>query len=47
MSAKVLLADDHMVVRAGLRNALTVMADLEVVGEVGNGIELTEAVARL
>ncbi len=47
MSAKVLLADDHVVVRAGLRNALTVMADLEVVGEVGNGIELTEAVARL
>jgi DNA-binding NarL/FixJ family response regulator len=47
MSAKVLLADDHVVVRAGLRNALAVMADLEVVGEVGNGRELKEAVARM
>jgi DNA-binding NarL/FixJ family response regulator len=45
--AKVLLADDHVVVRAGLRNALAVMADLEVVGEVGNGRELKEAVARM
>ena len=32
---RVLLADDHTVVRAGLRNALEVLPDLEIVGEVG------------
>ena len=37
---KVLLADDHTVVRAGLRNALAGLPDLEIVGEVGNGVEL-------
>jgi len=44
---QVLLADDHTVVRAGLRNALEVLPDLEIAGEVGNGIELTEALARI
>jgi len=46
-AAKVLLADDHVVVRAGLRNALAVMTELEVVDEVGNGRDLLEAVARI
>ena len=44
---KVLLADDHVVVRAGLRNALVVMPDLEIAGEVGNGYELMDAIERL
>ncbi len=44
---RVLLADDHAVVRAGLRNALSERPDLEVVGEVSNGPELLEAVTRL
>lgn len=43
----VLLADDHAVVRAGLRNSLSGVPGVEVVGEVGNGRELFEAVARL
>jgi DNA-binding NarL/FixJ family response regulator len=43
---RVLLADDHTVVRAGLRNALEVLPDLEIVGEVGNGHELMEALSR-
>jgi DNA-binding NarL/FixJ family response regulator len=47
MSAKVLLADDHVVVRAGLRNALAVLSDLEIVGEVGNGSELMDAVSQM
>ena len=42
---QVLLADDHTVVRAGLRNALEVLPDLEIIGEVGNGIELTKALS--
>lgn len=44
---RVLLADDHAVVRAGLRNALTSLPDLEVMGEAGNGYELVEMLARL
>jgi DNA-binding NarL/FixJ family response regulator len=42
-STRVLLADDHTVVRAGLRNALEGLANIEVVGEVGNGRELKAA----
>ena len=45
--ARILLADDHAVVRAGLRNALTGIPDLEVVGEVGDGLELVAALDQL
>jgi len=44
---RVLLADDHTVVRAGLRNALQGLPNLEIAGEVGNGRELVEALARI
>ncbi len=37
---RVVLADDHTVVRAGIRNALESIPDLEVVGEAGNGPDL-------
>jgi DNA-binding NarL/FixJ family response regulator len=46
-AVKVLLADDHVVVRAGLRNALEGVENLEVAGEVGNGRQLMDAVARI
>ncbi len=46
-SIRVLLADDHTVVRAGLRNALEVLPNLEILGEVGNGHDLMEALARI
>jgi DNA-binding NarL/FixJ family response regulator len=44
---RVVLADDHMVVRAGLRNALEVLPNIEIVGEVGNGRELMDTLARV
>lgn len=44
---RVLLADDHAVVRAGLRNALANLENLEIVGEVGNGRELQAALHHL
>ena len=42
---KVLLADDHTLVRAGLRDALKILPNLEVTGEVGNGTDLINALA--
>ena len=40
---RTLLADDHALVRAGIHNALNGMAILEIVGEVGDGLALMEA----
>ena len=34
---RILLADDHAIVRAGIRKVVEEFADLEVVAEVGNG----------
>ncbi len=45
--ARILLADDHAVVRAGLRNALTGLDDVEIVGEASDGAELAEGLTRL
>jgi DNA-binding NarL/FixJ family response regulator len=44
---RVLVADDHAVVRSGLLNALAALPELEVVGEAGDGRALTEAIERL
>jgi DNA-binding NarL/FixJ family response regulator len=43
---KILLADDHRVVRRGLRLVLESEDDLEVVGEVGDGAEAIDFVLR-
>lgn len=37
---RILLADDHAVVRAGIRNALMELPNLKIVGEVGDGNSL-------
>lgn len=44
---RTLLVDDHAVVRAGIRNALQELPDLEIVGEAGDGPELFAALAEL
>ncbi|WP_017569412.1 response regulator transcription factor [Nocardiopsis halotolerans] len=44
---RVLIADDHPVVRDGLRGAFTAQDDIEVVGEASNGREAVERVGRL
>jgi DNA-binding NarL/FixJ family response regulator len=44
--ARILLADDHAMVRHGLRLILESEQDLAVVTEVGDGIEAVEAVRR-
>lgn len=45
--ARTLLADDHAVVRAGMRNVLQDLSYLNIVGEVGNGPELMQALEAL
>jgi NarL family two-component system response regulator LiaR len=44
---RVLIADDHAVVRQGLRTFLDLQEDIEVVGEAGDGGEALEAAERL
>jgi DNA-binding NarL/FixJ family response regulator len=44
---EILLADDHAIVRAGLREALENIPQIEIVGEVGDGTALEESLARL
>jgi DNA-binding NarL/FixJ family response regulator len=40
---RILLADDHLVVREGLRWMLSTEPDLDIVAEVDNGVDLLEA----
>ena len=44
---KVIIADDHPVVRQGLRQMLAVEQDLTVVGEARNGQEVVELSRRV
>ncbi len=44
---RVVIADDHPVVRAGLRGMLDTQADFEVVGEAENGAEAVRLASRL
>lgn len=47
MTIRVLLVDDQALFREGLHTLLSVQADMEVVGEAGNGEEAVTAVAEL
>lgn len=47
MTISVVLADDHAVVRDGLKSLLNAQADMRVVGEATNGQEAVREVARL
>ncbi len=44
---KIILADDHEVVRQGLRALLEAEPDFEVIGESGNGLEAVQLVEKL
>jgi DNA-binding NarL/FixJ family response regulator len=44
---RILLADDHAVVRQGFGRILTAHADMEVIGEAGNGREAVELAEEL
>jgi DNA-binding NarL/FixJ family response regulator len=44
---RIVLADDHVLVRDGTRRILEQFADLAVVGEAGDGVEALELIERL
>jgi DNA-binding NarL/FixJ family response regulator len=46
-TTRILLADDHAVVRAGIRKAIEDLPDLEIVGEVGDGPSVIKALEQL
>lgn len=45
--ARLLLADDHVIVRRGLRLVLDAEPDLQVVAEAGDGVEAVEVARRM
>lgn len=47
MTIRVLLADDHTIVREGIRMLLMARPEIEVVGEAGNGLEAVRQVRNL
>jgi two-component system response regulator NreC len=47
MTSRLLLVDDHAVVRSGLRMLLEPEADFEIVGEAGSGREALKAVVEM
>ncbi|MBM3133356.1 MAG: response regulator transcription factor [Chloroflexi bacterium] len=44
---RVLIADDHSIVRSGIRALLELQEDIEVIGEAANGREAIEMIAKL
>jgi NarL family two-component system response regulator LiaR len=42
MSIRILIADDHKIVREGLRMFLTLDPELEIIGEASNGVEAVD-----
>ena len=47
MSVRVLLADDHGIVREGLRLLLNAQSDIDVVGEASDGFDAVQAALKL
>lgn len=47
MAIKILMADDHFVVRQGVRQMLGLFPDMEIVGEAGDGEELLAKIPQL
>jgi DNA-binding NarL/FixJ family response regulator len=46
VTIRVLLADDHALVRAGIRSLLNAMADVSVMGEASSGEQALELASR-
>lgn len=46
MKTRILLADDHAIVRAGIRKTIEEIPDIEVIGEVGDGSRVFETLSK-
>ncbi len=46
MTIKVIIADDHAIIRAGLRSLINAERDLELIGEATGGLEAIEKVSQ-
>jgi DNA-binding NarL/FixJ family response regulator len=46
-SYRIVLADDHVLLRQGLKRIIDEMAGMEVIGEAGNGLELLSLLKKL
>ena len=44
---RLLIADDHPIIRAGIRSMIQIIPDVEIVGEACDGVEALELVAQL
>ena len=44
---RILLADDHVLFREGLKRILGELPDLEIIGEAGNGLELLKLLEKV
>ncbi|WP_235941978.1 response regulator [Pontibacter fetidus] len=44
---RVIITEDHMILRQGLRMLMSEDDEIEVVGEAGNGVELLEILAQI
>jgi two-component system response regulator NreC len=44
---RILLADDHSLVRQGFRAILSAQSDMQIVGEASNGLEAVEQAEKL
>ena len=47
MSIRILIADDHPIIRSGIKNELAHHADLKVVGEATNGLEAIQMASEM
>lgn len=47
MKAKIIIADDHSMVREGLKQLLELDGDIKVIGEAGDGIECLELLQQM
>ena len=47
MSVRVLITDDHLIIREGLRLIFDTVPEIELVGEANNGQEALDAVEKL
>ena len=44
---RLVIADDHAIVRSGLKQLFSMLSDIEVVGEAANGVETMELLGRV